>query len=170
MNRTLKDLDKLQQLFIDAVYIQQKKYSQVVDLLKIDLAKLRDLNKELEIHWRPLLLIRNKWKNKKIGGDFWDFCHWYISTEKRCHYCKITQDELDKLYAIGIINKRATRGKHLEIERKIANENYANLDNLTYSCYWCNNAKTDTFTEEEFKIIGEAIRTVWKQRLNKNRI
>jgi hypothetical protein len=63
-------------------------------------------------------------------------------------------------------NKRTTRGRTLEIDRKIADESYSNIANLTYSCYWCNNAKTDTFTEEEFKIIGQAIGSVWKQRLN----
>ena len=53
----------------------------------------------------------------------------------------------------------------MEIDRKISEEKYDNFSNLTYACYWCNNAKTDTFTEEEFLIIGKSISYVWKQRL-----
>jgi len=57
------------------------------------------------------------------------------------------------------------KSESLEIDRKVATDSYSNLANLTYSCYWCNNAKTDTFSEEEFKIIGQAIGQVWQQRL-----
>jgi len=32
-------------------------------------------------------------------------------------------------------------------------------------CYWCNNAKTDEFTEEEFSKIGREIRNIWDDRL-----
>ncbi|KOH46766.1 hypothetical protein NC99_04170 [Sunxiuqinia dokdonensis] len=34
-----------------------------------------------------------------------------------------------------------------------------------FSCYWCNNAKTDTFSSEEFKIIGKEIGKIWEKRL-----
>lgn len=33
------------------------------------------------------------------------------------------------------------------------------------ACYWCNNAKTDEFTAEEFKEIGKEIRKIWDVRL-----
>jgi hypothetical protein len=63
-------------------------------------------------------------------------------------------------------NKRSkTRGKTLELDRKIPNESYNNIENLALCCYWCNNAKTDTFTHEEFLIIGKSIGTIWQQRL-----
>jgi hypothetical protein len=166
MDRTLKDLDKLEQSFIDTVYIQCKTFAEAEKLLGVERTKIRQLNRDLEPHWRPITKIRDKWKLKKIGGNFWDFCNWYKTAEQRCHYCGITQEQIDKLH-LGLNNKRTTRGRTLEIDRKIADESYSNISNLTYSCYWCNNAKTDTFTEEEFKIIGQAIGTVWKQRLNK---
>ncbi len=165
MERHLQHLDKVQQGFIDAVYIQLKTFKQTAELLEVDLPKIQQLNKDLDGIWRPITKIRDKWKVKKIGGNFWDFYDWVITTKACCHYCGVTQTELDKLHEIGIDNKRTTRGKTLEIERKIANEQYANIGNLTYSCYWCNNAKTDTFTEEEFMSIGKAIGAVWQQRL-----
>jgi hypothetical protein len=35
------------------------------------------------------------------------------------------------------------------------------------ACYWCNNAKTDEFTAEEFEHIGIAIGELFKERLKK---
>ena len=134
-------------------------------MLGIDKKTIRKLYYELEPTWRPITKIRDRWKRKKIEGNFWDFCHWYMTAEHRCQYCGITEAELNQLHELGLTNKRTTRGRTLEIDRKVADESYSNLDNLTISCYWCNNAKTDTFSEAEFKIIGEAIGKVWKQRL-----
>jgi hypothetical protein len=52
------------------------------------------------------------------------------------------------------------------MERRKANEAYNNLGNLSFACNWCNNAKTDTFSEDKFKAIGKAIGEVWRKRLN----
>lgn len=169
MERHLKHLDKLERDFIETVYIQLKTFKQASELLMVDISKIQQLNKDLDSIWRPITKIRNKWKAKKLEGDFWDFYDWVKTTKECCHYCGVTQVELDKLNQIGITNKRSTRGRTLEIDRKIPFEKYSNISNLTYSCYWCNNAKTDTFTEEEFKTIGKAISTVWKQRLAYNK-
>jgi 5-methylcytosine-specific restriction endonuclease McrA len=165
MERTLKNLSDLERKFINTVIINSKTYTESAESLNVNLKTIRQLYKDLESHWRPLIAIRNKWKSKQIGGDFWDFCYWYLSSEKRCRYCGITETELTKLHLIGIVNKRPSRGKTLEIDRMVSSEQYSNIKNLTYCCYWCNNAKTDTFTEEEFKVIGKAISTVWKKRL-----
>ena len=170
MERHLKHLNKLEQDFIETVYIQLKTYKQASELLMVDVSKIQQLNKDLESIWRPITKVRDKWKAKKVDGNFWDFYNWVKTAKECCNYCGVTQIELDKLHQIGISNKRTKRGRTLEIDRKIPNEQYINISNLTYSCYWCNNAKTDTFTEQEFKIIGKAISTVWKKRLdNDNR-
>lgn len=167
MERHLKQLNKQEQSFIDIVYIQLKSFKQASELLMVDFSIIQQLNRNLDSHWRPIAKIRNKWKSKKIEGNFWDFYNWIKTTKECCHYCGVTPAELDELHRIGIKNKRTTRGRVLEIDRKKPDENYSNIDNLTYSCYWCNNAKTDTFSEEEFKIIGDAVSRVWKQRLGK---
>jgi len=64
--------------------------------------------------------------------------------------------------------KKTERGWNLEIDRKNSNFEYT-PENCVMACYWCNNAKTDEFTYEEFKIIGQGISSVWKQRLNDKR-
>ncbi len=167
MDRTLKDLSKQQQDFFNTVYIQLNTYQKAAELLNVDNKTISQLNISLEHIWRPITKVRDKWKLKEIGGNFWDFYNWYLTAEKKCHYCGITEEDLNELHKIGINNKRITRGRTLEIDRKIADEKYSKIENLTYSCYWCNNAKTDTFSEEEFKIIGKAIGIVWNQRLGK---
>ena len=69
-----------------------------------------------------------------------------------------------------IYTKRiATRGRTLEIERLLPNQPYDDLNNLVYCCYWCNNAKTDEFTAEEFQLIAQVLKIIWSNRLKKAR-
>ncbi len=81
----------------------------------------------------------------------------------------ITENFLEELHnQPGHINKRfPQRGKSLEIDRKQANLPYSNIQNLVLACYWCNNAKTDTFTEQEFLQMGEVMKRIWENRLNR---
>lgn len=90
--------------------------------------------------------------------DFWtrkDFIDWYTSIEKKCCYCNSTQSEIEKFYNKTLSKRNGTRGKTLEIER-IKDTEYTR-ENCLLSCYWCNNAKSDVFTFDEFKSIGKAI-------------
>jgi 5-methylcytosine-specific restriction endonuclease McrA len=87
--------------------------------------------------------------------------------EEHCHYCNLTNDMVDKLVdAEQMFKKQDTRGWSLEIDRKDSNLEYT-FDNTVMCCYWCNNAKTDEFTEEEFRKVGEEIKQIWKKRLEK---
>ncbi|GHV17311.1 hypothetical protein FACS189493_4710 [Spirochaetia bacterium] len=111
-------------------------------------------------------LYYNKKHEKKITRPFEELYEWYEQQEKKCCYCGITEAEISQLFDAGhLIAKHPTRGRHLEIDRKKAERYYDDFDNLTLACYWCNNAKTDTFTYEEFMGIGKAIAQIWKTRL-----
>lgn len=81
-----------------------------------------------------------------------------------CHYCKITTKQIETLGTQLKLNKKSFRGWSLEIDRLNSNFEYK-PDNCVMACYWCNNAKTDEFTEKEFLIIAEGIKQVWKDRL-----
>jgi hypothetical protein len=111
--------------------------------------------------------IRNLWLRKKINTDFDLFYDWFTKNDRKCYYCNITEIEIELLKIAGLLdNKREkTRGKTLELDRKLPNESYNNIQNLVLCCYWCNNAKTDTFTHDEFIVIGKTISTIWKKRL-----
>ena len=103
------------------------------------------------------------------GEQLYSIYQWWISQTKECHYCKIKETELEELRNIpGHINKRyPKRGKSLEIDRKKSDLPYTNVSNLVLACYWCNNAKTDTFTESEFLKIGKVIQEIWNDRFEK---
>ncbi|GAI46195.1 unnamed protein product [marine sediment metagenome] len=44
------------------------------------------------------------------------------------------------------------------------NEKGYTLENCVLSCSICNNAKSDKFTDEEFKEVGKAIKQIWLSR------
>jgi len=79
----------------------------------------------------------------------------FFKNSRTCVYCGIEEEELDSLST-----KRAGRGKRLEYDRK-ADIDYE-IDNIVLACYWCNNAKTDTFSVQQFKGIAKAMNCIWK--------
>ncbi|PWI46423.1 hypothetical protein CEE45_16900 [Candidatus Heimdallarchaeota archaeon B3_Heim] len=54
----------------------------------------------------------------------------------------------------------------MELERKDNAKGYSK-ENCVLSCSLCNNAKSDKFTEEEFRKVGAAIKEIWQQRKKK---
>jgi hypothetical protein len=106
--------------------------------------------------------VENRLIDKKIFTD------WYgdDTKDRSCEWCKITKHEINVLIEVGKIHTKrlSTRGRDMEVDRKEPNKGYED-GNLALCCYWCNNAKTDEFSEEEFIPIGEAIGDVFKKRL-----
>lgn len=51
------------------------------------------------------------------------------------------------------------------MDRKVSNREYT-ADNCVMCCYWCNNAKTDEFTDQEYQLMGDAMRNIWQERLS----
>ncbi|MDP2188799.1 MAG: hypothetical protein Q8J69_08970 [Sphingobacteriaceae bacterium] len=84
-----------------------------------------------------------------------------------CEYCNITEAVIAQLGEQGKLFKKSERGWSLEIDRKNSNFEYA-PENCVMACYWCNNAKTDEFTFEEFAKVGAAIKAIWESRRTKN--
>lgn len=106
---------------------------------------------------------------KTIAGfletTFAQFEQWYDEKEflKGCYYCGTTNEISNKLYLSQRCGLRpdatrgGKRGRRLELDRKDPNQPYDILKNIVWCCYWCNNAKSNFFTEEEFKPIAVAI-------------
>ncbi len=91
-----------------------------------------------------------------------------LINQKKCGYCKLGIDDFNNFRKKELIRKKQlTRGwDKLEIDRKYPNLEYTK-ENTVMSCYWCNNAKTDEFTAEEFEKIAMSIKNVWLERLKK---
>jgi 5-methylcytosine-specific restriction endonuclease McrA len=91
-----------------------------------------------------------------------------LTRATKCHYCGVTPDEIVAMADLGLLNKKKDRGWKLEIDRLDSNFEYR-PDNTVMCCYWCNNAKTDEFTSNEFIQIAKEIRKVWDNRLRATR-
>ena len=116
-------------------------------------------------------IASNRYTNIKSRVDYdleryWargDFINWYVNKPQVCCYCHCTKEQLDKFYDITNSKRKVTRGKTLEIERR-EDKQYTE-GNCDFSCYWCNNAKSDVFTSDEFRLIGEEIGKVIKEKI-----
>lgn len=158
-----------QKQFIWLAFAEKKTYSEIEKQLNVPRTELTQWTKSLENEWRPISALKNIHGTKKITVEFRKFHDWYKSMEqdKKCCYCGITEAELKILFDSGKVETKSKRGRKLELDRKEPNSPYDNLDNIVFACFWCNNAKTDTFTHEEFLEIGKVISTIWKQRFAK---
>jgi len=167
-NNLNSSMTELQQKFIWLAFAEKKKYSEIAMKLNVSTKELTEWAKIFEKEWRSISEIKNLHTRKKIGIDFNVFYDWYKSIEanKKCYYCGITESEIELMNAEQPLTKRA-RGKKLELDRKEPNASYDDINNIVYSCYWCNNAKTDTFTDKEFQEIGKVISSIWQKRLHK---
>lgn len=99
-----------------------------------------------------------------------DFIQWYLKQKKGddyvCNYCGSKEKNLNILNKI-ITNKRSyTRGNTLEVDRFKDDKGYTE-ENCCLACYWCNNAKTDTFSKEDMQIIGKAIGEVLEDKIKR---
>ncbi len=149
---------KEEEFFLRAI-IRKEKYAEIASSMEIPRKQLSEWWKNLKKEREQLSKIKTLWRRKCNLIDFCIFYKWYVETERKCHYCGINEESIAQLIAsYKIYTKRiTTRGRSLEIERKQPNEAYDNTENLVWCCYWCNNAKSDEFTEEEFKPIGKLI-------------
>lgn len=94
----------------------------------------------------------------------------------KCHYCGIEDGdfldlwgkfyglpyrgrrlEIDHKDAVVIRNGEITKGKKPELKDTTAEQ-------CVLACALCNMAKSNMFTYEEFKQVGQVIRGIWQQR------
>ncbi len=111
-------------------------------------------------------LYKSKTGLRQIDIDV--FQKWYDSRKGSCDYCGLTSDEsLLLFHGYPKSTRGGRRGKRLEIDRiNPSIKNYGqDINNLALACYWCNNAKTNYFTFEEFKKIGERIKDIQDARI-----
>lgn len=127
-------------------------------------------NKKLDHSKRPYTeLSKHAFKYFNSVLSIEEFCKNFFGKDSHnrcCKYCEISETEIDELLlADNIFTKRIySRGKTMEVDQRDAFKGYT-LDNIDLVCYWCNNAKTDEFSEEEFLSVGKAFKKVWESRL-----
>jgi len=162
-----KKIDKA--LFFRLNIIEGINYQSIMKEYVVENKQLTAWYADLQKKREKIGKYRRLWSRKRTGIPFVKFYDEISKREKKCCYCGITQDNIDRLYKKKrILNeKRYTRGRQLELERKDPSEPYSNLKNLVWACYWCNNAKSDQFTYKEFKPFGKYMAKIWQKRLSK---
>ncbi len=157
-------------IFIEKYALTVVTYAQIkadLNLTKEGFYELvKTLAKEIEVARK----IRQLYHRKNIKGiSIQQFYSWLKIQKKECFYCGINTAQLNILFdKLKEVNKRPTRGKSLELERRIADKPYDDIHNLVLCCYICNNAKSDLFDHEQFIPIGQAIKQVWQKILINN--
>lgn len=154
-----------QKEFLKLAVIDGLTYAEIEPIIKLTRKEFAPWWDDLKSDRIQLSLVRDKWKRKCPEIDFEEFKNWHESTDKKCYYCNITEEQTSRLWGKFPDLTKRKRGKKLEIERLEPNLPYNITSNLVYSCYWCNNAKTDTFTKDEFIEVGKVFEKIWKNRL-----
>jgi 5-methylcytosine-specific restriction endonuclease McrA len=134
--------------------INELKISEIEEKIKLLESENIDLLNKLEVEY-----IEDIFSSKFPEAEFEN-----LLNQKTCHYCGISIDDIEKLGNSKKLYKKTLRGWNLEIDRLNSNFEYT-PDNCVMCCYWCNNAKTDEFTETEFLKIGKEIKKIWEERL-----
>ena len=86
----------------------------------------------------------------------------YRRDGKQCHYCGILEDEFCQIWGRPFYGG-FKRGRRLEVDRKTNGLGY-DIENCVSACPICNMAKSDKFSYDEFKQVGEVIRRIWQSR------
>jgi len=89
----------------------------------------------------------------------------YERDGKECYYCGIKEEDFIPIW--GKFYGGKTRGQKLEVDRRDNQKDYT-LANCVLACSICNNAKSDKFTDEEFKEVGKVIKQIWRSRDKKS--
>jgi len=130
--------------------MSRKDYSELTEKLNLE------RKDEIQVIQRIRSLYHNK---KQLDGfafsTFNDFYKWhklqFVNQKGKCYYCKTEEHVIATLFEKKYHNrKRTTRGKHLEIERKDSINNIYSKDNCVLACYFCNNDKSEFFSEQEY--------------------
>lgn len=143
-------------------YVKESIGNKSINDIYLEMKAWRDHNKavikKLQDHYVKVIFPTVFPKDKFVD---------FMRERHECEYCHITKKKIDSLIEKKQLNKKKhTRGWSLEIDRKEPNLEYTR-ENCVWCCYWCNNAKTDEFSYDEFKKIGEVIKTIWDERLNR---
>lgn len=102
--------------------------------------------------------FRNKSKDyHTLSISRGDFIKWYEAEPKTCHYCGLSEEELQTLP-----DEFNNNSKRLTIDCKNSKGGYA-IDNVVLACWRCNIIKGDLLTFDEMMYIGQNfVKPKWK--------
>lgn len=161
MNNMKNDI---KEKIFEKYFVNCEKAELICQELKIIRSEFSEYAKQIDED-RPEIIkemrrIRQLFNNKQGLLDFGfanfdEFYNWYLQQYEKqkscCYYCKTEESILAELFEKKYTSvKRPNRGKHLEVERRDSISNKYTKDNCVLACYFCNNDKSDIFTESEY--------------------
>lgn len=146
--------------------MQPMTYNEIAETMNLSIERIKELYSSTKDERIKTSSLRRIWLGKFHHISFGEFLCKFNHADKKCEYCGVTEEQIRQAVEQGVINTKRNRGSILEIDRKDPNGEYT-IDNTVVACYWCNNAKTDTFSAEEFKAIGNSIKKIWNLRFEK---
>lgn len=160
-------MNELKNEFLRLHVVRQLDIKSVASILNVPKNILSEWYTELKQDREAIAKIKKVWLRKKISSEFEYFFNWLAKLERKCAYCSISEEQIELLLQKRhIYTKRIlTRGRSLEFDRKNPSLSYDDINNIVLCCYWCNNAKTDEFSYEEFKEVGKIFEAIWEKRL-----
>jgi len=143
---------------LKTVFFKEYAYTQkdISQTFNISTKEVREIQEEYKENLDYIQKVRKKFNSKKGSEDFkfknfLEFYFWYKTQPKKCSYCETKEDVLMYLFDNNVISSKRKRGRTLEIERKDSTLNEYSKDNCILSCYFCNNHKSDTISEKDYR-------------------
>jgi len=137
----------------------KKQYNSLNDFylreLEINLEELQNLNEEFALFNKLYSKYYNKDRNEFFSNPE-QLLKWYEEQNDSCHYCKVTQSDLDKIVEKRngnlTLNQKTKRSKGtLEIEKLDPSKGYT-FENSVLACPFCNNAKSNLILDSDWDI------------------
>lgn len=123
--------------------------------------------------------VRQLYNNKKNELDefrfssFKEFYTWHKNQfeiqKGECFYCHTHESTIRTLFDKNIISsvRQLNRGQHLEVERKDGKNKLYNAANCVLACYFCNNDKSDIFSERDYLLYLKDRKSYFVNKLDK---
>jgi hypothetical protein len=152
-----------------SAYLRSQQAKSYTDILE-EGCSIKDLDEAIKGWWgenkEQLVAYREVHDSRVISLA--GFAALYSAQALICPYCHVSLSEFEQLRVRGLLftKRLRTRGTSFELDCSLPHLGYAE-GNVVLCCYWCNNAKTDEFTPEEFAPVGEAMGRAWRGRLGK---
>src|SRR6266446_6303079 len=83
--------------FLHLCVVEQMSYEDISKKLNLPRKTITSWYEDLKEERIKIAEVRNLWNRKKITISFNDFYTWYISHERKCYYCEITEQEIKEL-------------------------------------------------------------------------
>lgn len=157
-SRRIHEFVKIDQYKNWTLGIARTKYKDLDEFYQTELEISQDKLNQIRAEFKKFNDLYSRYFNeqrKKLFENPKRFLEWYDNQKESCNYCGITQSKLHRIVKSRngklTLNQKTKRSKGtLEIEKLNPNLGYT-FNNAVLSCPFCNNAKSNMISEEDWR-------------------